>query len=316
MVDTLKFSLWDFERDLIAEISPNLERVTQHTATNGEYYIYGSVPQILDDFNNENMLQVQVYKNRLILTKGSLTKWYVSNNIQTLSKQQIFDALNGLQEKIGVSIQDAKITRLDIGVTLKVEEIPQLYFENMGNMRVTNKQQYSNTSILYKQIKQEFAFYDKLAEYRDKRKEIPPQVADYNLLRYEHRYKNIKAILGRELTIKDLYNDEIITLLFDKWQQGFEAISKTNNIIFDVMNNNIDFELLGTLAILDKVGGESEFYRLLKLKQKAGHIDRHRAHRWREKAKKAIEEYRGIEGSNPIMKELAEKILNSKRYFK
>ena len=106
MYDTVNFRLFQSDADgvdFLAETPCFLENVGEHYY-NGEAVITGSL----------NGLKISLNRYQMKIRDGSLCKWYLGDNLQTMGRGDTQRAIEKLSDTLHVPMSKATITRLDI----------------------------------------------------------------------------------------------------------------------------------------------------------------------------------------------------------
>lgn len=173
---------------------------------------------------------MKVYSNQGgVAVMGSLTKFYLGDNLKTLSRLQIKEAMELLSDTFHLDMLKAKVTRLDFGFNLTMDKVVREYFHLLGLcpklIRLENVSS-KELSVYYrshaKRINRskELCFYDKMVEAN-----LPKHD---NLLRYELRFfKRLSQQLGvSEVLGETLLNDNFYTHLVNLWGGNYFNIEK------------------------------------------------------------------------------------------
>lgn len=231
MYDTIHF--W-IDRTILQNnpyrIKEFLSNVDEYDTTKG-YYI------------RAGLRNFSVYINDAgVSLKGSLSKFYFGNNIQSLSLDDTYKAIEMLSEMLNISLFDAKITRIDIGAVLITKYAPISYFKYFGNKRYFKRSQYMDNTLYYRTDKRSLAFYDKTIEAKKAKINIPDEYLDKNLLRYELRFTQRIAIQlkEKEITGLTLCNNLFFSKLISHWKNEYASIEKINS------NQQLNYEEIST----------------------------------------------------------------------
>lgn len=256
-------------------------RVNANTAT-GELWLDGRLGNM------------KITANRYIMQirDGSLCKWYFGDNFHTLDQDSTRTAIEMLSDTLHLPLSLASITRLDVATNLIMDKPPEVYFEHLGALRYAHR--LAEPSGLYYTTKSKayrLAFYDKGQEYSEKREAIPEPYKDCNVLRYEQRYcKRIAQRLQRpELRAAALYDATTHRELVSRWLSTYNEIRKVNDIKLNTkMFGTIkDFNRLGILSLVERVGGQNEMLAQIAEARKSGEITSKTAYDLRAKVRDA-----------------------------
>ena len=193
--------------------------------SNFEHLIQNKVISIKDDtysisFNVSNFKIRIRFNSEDIPIKlffyGSLPKYYYGNNLAQLDWDSTKKAIQKLSDELSLDLDDAILTRVDVGINLIVKNPVHEYisslvsFPRLESMRFKDSVKFFSKSN-YKAI----TFYDKLNEIRGKDKSIYNSIDEVyrnsNILRFEVcLMKSLKRKLGLDrVYVKDLYRDTV-----------------------------------------------------------------------------------------------------------
>ena len=227
MFDTVH--LWlgqdSVSNSLLAEVpNLNLTHIGEHSR-DGHLSITG---------NLEN-LRISISNNG-ISAKGSLPKFYLGDNFQTLQRQDISNAIGKLSDEMHLDFNQAKVTRLDMAQNLLMSYPPGAYYKFLGNCCYYKRLEQPE-SILYVNSQRQIHFYNKVAEAKHRRLEIPPVWSNQNVLRYEYRMiKRVSKRLKMDLRISDLSNENIYIDLVNKYIEQYKEIIKFQKSTIELKN--------------------------------------------------------------------------------
>lgn len=194
-----------------------------------------------------------------ISLKGSLSKYYLSDNIQTLSLSDSVMAFEMMADELHLPISSAIVKRIDLAQNFLMRYEPEAYYQYLGDCQYYQRLTQPK-SLYYTNSIRQMLFYNKAAEVRAKRQTLPAIWAGQNVLRYENRYTkrltnqfNLPEITAKTLTEKSFYTD-----LINRWQSEYDAINKHNtiNLNFTNMSSPKDFMRQITLLGLNVIGQE------------------------------------------------------------
>lgn len=222
MIDTIKYRLSDYRSGTdFREHIPCLLENPMKSVKEDETFFSG----------NLGNLKVKVSKNSLRV-ENSLCKWYLGDNLQSLTRESIALANEKLSDILHVNMQNADVTRLDIGQNYSTIHKPAVYINSLGELARFRKGVFANEGVNYRTKNIELALYDKLKEHKAKGNKVPADLASQNLLRYELRLmKNIRSTLNRpEFTVKDLSNIDTYNQLQQLYNSMYNKIDKLPEI--------------------------------------------------------------------------------------
>jgi len=166
---------------------------------------------------------IKMSKKRIIF-EGSLAKyWNQGNNIEPLAMEDVWDVLNELTEKFGVSFFAAKVTRLDIAGIVVTDHAFHNYTRCLG-AKSNCRRWWVDTTLYYdnsedpKDTTKQLIVYDKHKEAEYKGMQIPEPFVGKNLFRYELRIKkDLKNQLQKDVIGKTLYQPYFFRQLVTMW---------------------------------------------------------------------------------------------------
>lgn len=264
MYDTLGLRLY-VERGarVLDTLTPILTDVSEHIFNGGDLWISG----------NLGNLKITANSYQVRVKEGSLCKWYLGDNLQVLGKSDTGRAIEALSDVLHLPMAEADVLRLDVAANVILKHPVSCYLEHLGQCRYYKRLQEPD-GIYYTQGAQRLCLYDKIAEVRKQGEDVPELYQGRNVLRYESRYlKRVPARLGRlELKASTLYADDFHREIVRRWHNQYTAICKENEILVNLgmVNSKRDFYRLGTLALVEMAGGESELLEQIAAAQKKG----------------------------------------------
>ncbi|MFA7325711.1 MAG: phage/plasmid replication protein [Candidatus Kapaibacterium sp.] len=183
--------------------------------------------------------KLYTYKNMRIEEKdfniyisGSLTKLALGNNYLNASRNDIRNAANELCKVIGFKINEAVVTRIDLGIVVVTNHCSRMYIEHLRppNNRyewITHK-----TGITFRNESKSIILYDKVEESGNN------SLKNKNLLRYEIQIrKGCKKFLLNECKVSIPNDNKLSTVLTDEYFDFFK--SYLNNTYTMIKKDNI-----------------------------------------------------------------------------
>jgi len=272
-MDTISFTLNKESApntDLMAEISPNLTSITGEGSSYGIHTIYGKLRN----------LDISITEDKVNIRNGSLSKFFLGNNIIELNRSGTQKAIESLSDILHLPIEKAIVKKFHFGINVMLSHEPALYFNYLGNCGKYSRLLQPN-GINYKATNQEFALYDKIKEMKYHREPIPPLFCNRNMLRLERRYNNginnhfNKAKIEASL----LYNEDFYLQVNQEIQNTYNLIKKikTFKIDMNLIKTSRELKNLGIVALIEKEGGLIQALENLKERQKKGLINKAQA---------------------------------------
>lgn len=212
--------------DLLAETPYYLKGITEHQR-NDTICITGFL----------GILRVTVRDTGVSII-GSLPKYYLNDNINTLQRQDVQKAFEQMADEIHLPIVDSKLTRVDIAQNFIVNYKPEAYFNYLGDSRYF-KRLIQPHSLYYTNQNRVKVFYNKIDEIKKGGHLIPEIIQNSHLLRFEYRLTGrVSQSLKKEnMTPKDLFNESIYINFIDEYIKEYENITKHK-----IINSNLNFE--------------------------------------------------------------------------
>lgn len=164
MYDNLDFrlSMDDIgETDFLNEIPNYLNEVSEHNYENG-YILTG----------NLDGLKVSVSERSVKVGKGSLCKYYLGDNFQTLTRTDTKQAIEKLSDTLHLPMDKATVSRIDVAQNFILEHPVEVYYNHLGELPYY-KRSLLDGSLYYNNSKGSLVFYNKIKEQKAKSKPIP-----------------------------------------------------------------------------------------------------------------------------------------------
>lgn len=272
MYDTVNFRLLRSEAggvDFLAETSCYLENVGEHNY-NGELVITGSLKG----------LKISLNRYQMKIKDGSLCKWHLGNNFQTLGRGDTQRAIENLSDTLHIPMSKATVTRLDIAQNFITRHPPEVYLNHLGILKYATRLQEPN-GVYYSQTGGRLCFYDKNREQKNNREPIPELYEGRNVLRYEQRYTNRIASQLKvcEVTGAKLYDEAFYIDILNRWKDTYKAIQKINDVSlnFQAMKSKQQLYKMGVLSLIEQAGGQLQMIEQINEAQKRGELSKKQA---------------------------------------
>lgn len=315
MLDTVDFRLTRDEVTgcgFLDEVTPHLnpDTIGVHSYTNGDV--------VTAKLGN---LSVTVTPRQVKVKNGSLCKWMLGDNYQTLTRTDIKRAVEALSDTLHLPFDKADITRLDFGCCIPVKEPTANYFNHLGVLNCSKRLPQAD-GLYYSMYQgaQQLCFYDKCRESRSKGESIPDLYKEADILRYEMRLlKGVPKLLGvAEVKGATLYDEGFYISLCNRWRNAYMQIRKINEVSlnFDYMTGVKELQKMGVLSLVERVGGELAMIDQINEAQKRGQLHRRKAYELRKAVKEACAIQEGLTTSTTAIPELDKKITEAVRYYR
>ena len=311
MFDSINFKLTrsDYNgADFLSEVPCYITDISEHHYNNGIV-----ITGCLDN------LKVSCNEYQIKIKDGSLCKWYLGDNLQTMGRKDTERAVEKLSDLLHLPIGKALITRIDVSQNFIMQHPPKVYMNHLGAMK--NAARLEEPSSLYCR-KQDcgLCFYDKAREQRDKKEPLPELFENRNVLRYEQRYeRRIAKHLGvAEVRASMLYDEAFYIDLLNRWRDAYTSIQKINDVQlnFEVMRNKKDLNRMGVLALVENVGGLNAMMNQIAEAQQQGKLNKKQAYDLRQAVKDACALKDGLVVENEAIAELNKKVVEAVRFYR
>jgi len=309
MYDTVNFWL-STEMLNYQNVSKSLQQlsdVTEHTKDDGQIHISGC----LDNYKVN-------YSGQGISFKGSLAKYFLSDNFHTLTRSDSARAIEKMSDELCLPIDRAKVTRTDFAQNFLMRFAPEAYYLYLGESKYY-KRLSQPKSVYWSNGNRTKLVYNKVAEAKVKKQPLPDVWKGQNVLRYELRYtKRLpKQFNTPEVKTSDLSDEKFYMTLFDKWQAEYEAIDKIQSFNFNLskMNSPNDFWKQINLLAVNMIGQDRIMQEIENLRHQRA-LNRLEYYSRLKKELKELCKTPGMTTQSDLVAELDKKIKNAKRYYR
>lgn len=222
MYDTVNtFLSWDKVGSYnLSTLTDVLSDVTEHNNNN-----YRSITGNLKNY------KVVGFETGIFL-KGSIAKYINGDNLHTLTRSGMQQAIEELSDKLHLPIWMADVTRVDLATHFIMKyEVPE-YYKYLGEKRYFKRLQATTDTLYYNTTPRKIIFYDKSKEAKKKGVNIPVVYIGENLLRYEIRHEGRlrKQFNLPEVTVSTLYQEDFYIKLINIWIHEYFNIQKINRV--------------------------------------------------------------------------------------
>lgn len=294
--------------DFLAETSQYIDNVSEHTFASGGVSLSGYLGN----------LKVSITDRSIKISEGSLCKYYLGDNFQTMTRGDTKRAIEQMSDALHLPLALADVTRIDIAQNFIMQHPPEHYYLHLGNLNKYSRLEQSH-SVYYQNSKRQLLFYNKVREQKTKRLPIPELYRGKNVLRFEMRYRNkLRSEFGLErVTAADLYDESFYMGIVDKWAGAYKAIKKINilQIDFSKMRTKRELLLMSLADLVHRSGGELLFCQQIKQAQQQGKLTPKQAHDHREAVKEACN-YKPIAHQSELITELDGKISDAVKHYR
>ena len=250
---------------------------------------------------------------------ASLCKWYLGDNFQELGRGTTQQAIEKLSDDLHLPMDRATITRLDVGVNIITQHPPATYLNHLGVLANAKRLQQPK-GLYYSKRNEVLCFYDKVMECKAHNELLPPLYRGRNVLRYEQRYMHrihsrlkVPAVTGATL-----YDEAFYMAVLERFFKTYKAIKKINDIKpnFKIMKGRKDFQRMGVLSLIERLGGEIELTNQINEAQQRGELTSKQAYDLRNEVRKACEIKDGFTEPNEQITELDKKISEAVKFYR
>lgn len=311
MYDTVNFRLFQSEAggvDFLSETACYLENVGEHYYS-GETVITGSL----------SGLKISLNRYQMKIKDGSLCKWYLGDNFQTMGRGDTQRAMERLSDALHVPMSKATVTRLDIAQNFITRYPPEVYLNHLGMLKYATRLQEPN-GVYYKRTGGRLCFYDKNREQKNNREPIPELYEGRNVLRYEQRYTNriSSQLKVCEVTGGMLYNEAFYIDILNRWKDTYKAIQKINDVSlnFQAMKSKQQLYKMGVLSLIEQVGGQIQMIEQINEAQKRGELSKKQAFDLRTAVNEACKIRDGLTVTNEAIQELDKKVSEAVKFYR
>lgn len=230
-----KVKLW-IDRTIVGEQFPTIVNYldganTQINHQTGEVRTYGSLEG----------LKVSIFVGGLYVV-GSLAKYLYGSNVYSLDRHTTTQAVEKLSDALHLQADEAMVTGVEFGTNFLMMHQVQEYLAKLGDMPRLGRYHFEPSTLYYKgtgkQQPKVFAFYDKIADAKNKGAIYPNNLNGANLLRYEMR---LNGRLPHQLRVPEvkastLYQTPFYKMMVKRYQDSYFSITKLNQIKTNVMS--------------------------------------------------------------------------------
>ncbi len=294
--------------NFIESTAPYLNITGEHYYENG-VWLSGSVGN----------LNLGMNEKCLTIKDGSICKWHLGDNWQTMGRSDTQRAIEQLSDTLHLPLSNAVVTRVDIAQNFIVKHPPGTYLNHLG-VYYPYKRLVQPDSLYYNGAKEQLVFYDKAKEQRQKREVVPSLYIGRNTLRYEQRYKRSLPKIFKVEAVRagDLYNERFYSELLKRWRDSYRAIKKINNITinFDAMRGIRDMNIAGRLLYIEQMGGELAMLQQITDAQKRGELSKRQADELKRTTRETCKERANFTEPSDAINELNKKVDDAVKLYR
>ena len=306
MYDTIHIFKEERAGNVLAMTPQYLENVSEHLR-DGRYSVSGTL----------NNLKVNVFDSGVSI-KGSLAKYYLNDNIQTLRRQDTARAIEQLSDELHFKVNQALVTRLDFAHNFVMDNEPEVYYPYLGEAQYF-KRYLQPKSLYYKNGNRTKLFYNKLSEAEYRAVTIPQIVTGRHLLRFEIRYSRrlSKQLKEPEVKTGTLSDESFYIKLIDRYISEYQSIHKNSGFKFDEDNMATpkDFWIQLALIKADEIGQDRLMQQIDEWRAKGVFSKPEYYSRLKKEIRDKSKKYKPSDRTH-LIEELDSKIIALKRYYR
>lgn len=253
-------------------------------------------------------LRITVSEN-LLMIDFSVPKFWNGNNIYSLTRVQIENAFQSLQDSLSLDLSNAFVSRVDIAQTFRVKYPAKFYCEAILMQQGKKFQNYRPGTNVF-DTRRVWAFYDKGEECKKKQIELPFELKGQNILRYEHRIKkDVRRVTKfTDLVFKDLTKPKVYNRLIEIWMKGYFDLQKEKVLLPPEIKLSSDLKNFLAYKGLESLGGYSSVLKLIDASRDVKLAKNYKRRSDMFSMLRKLNSNRKISKENKYVKELNEKI--------
>jgi hypothetical protein len=247
---------------------------------------------------NLRNLRVKVWLRSIWLT-GSLAKFHLGSNIETLSREETPRAIERLSDELQQPMAEARVYRVDVAQTFEMERPPADYWRCFLTPTRMMRVEVPEKCLTFRNDQRAIVFYDKLAEMR-RRRACSEDRADKggasritgnpNLLRYEVQFKRrlARAFGEKGITAASLSNPAFYEKVVGRWEAEYFKLERISSFLRPVRGSTVR-PIMNYFAVMGLyVYGPQRAFDDVVADQHAGLIDKSQAQRRRTKIRELL----------------------------
>lgn len=252
---------------------------------------------------------------------NSISKYYHGNNVENLTREDFKRAIIKLNDALGFSVDDFKVTKLDVAANLFVDLPPSNYINQFGEYPRVSRLPVFEHSIQYKATNHLTRVYDKVKETG--KSKLPFEHFGKEIIRIEHSFKGYLAKQLKhnkpKVTVSDLYDEDFFNRIKDIWAERFHKIKKRNIPTLinwdDISTTKKAIEMI-VGVLINSCENHDEIFKCLFSELKNRNPLKYP--KYYTKVKKDLQNLINspiVTGESPLIKELDEKVEDFRLYF-
>lgn len=276
----------------VVKLPHALSNVTDCLTDKGEHYITGNIKNMYVKIRGE-----------ACYVSGSLNKFLNGNSLVNMTRQDTQFAIEKLEDELELILGNFKVTKLEFGNCIEVENAPIDYIRLMDHVP-RHKKFIMPNSVYFKIGSKKLSFYDKIKEMKEKNQPIPIQFEGKNMIKAEVERTRLSKQFNKVVMATDLYQKDFFLMLENDWKNqliGIKTMGSSKPTTLKMTSSQYkDYviaqfvELMGVEAIIQSIDQDRSFFSSPKEVQRM---------------KSAIRNSKQLVQNNPLVIELTEKIM-------
>ena len=243
-------------------------------------------------------LRVRVYIDAIWLT-GSLPKFHLGANIETLHRQETERAIQRLSDELHQPMSEARVFRLDVAQTFAMERRPWEYWQYFLAPTRMARLEFPNRTLTFRNTQRAILLYDKLAEMRREEKnsnrhagylDLGRFAGHPNFLRYEAQFKRrLNKVFGEVgLRAASLSNPVFYRKAIEKWEAEYLKLGRISSVSRQALGTTMKSAVNHLAAFGLRSFPPQNYFDHIAAEQRAGRIQAHQAVRMRNKCRELL----------------------------
>lgn len=269
----------------MSKLTETTERIDRNT---GEICYFGKLQN----------LKVKVSAGGIRVT-GSLAKFHLGSNIETLPRKETAPAIEHLSDELNQPMAHARVFRVDVAQTFAMERPPADYWRSFLAPTRMMRIEVPDETLTFRNSLRSILFYDKLAEMRRKRERFddrdengrPSRFHGHsNLLRYEVQFKKSlgRAFDEKELRAASLSDPAFYEKVVRKWEEYYFKLGRVPSVPQPVRGTTVKSYVNSLAAAWLRAIGPHRSFDDIEADLHACVINKHQAHRLRKKTRELL----------------------------
>lgn len=234
-----------------------LDHAKKNYNTNYTYIGKNATGENVNFRNQIGNLSITTSKDCIKIKKGSMCKFHNGENFSAFDQSSLADSLEILRNRLHLPIENSRVSRLDFAYNIVLDNPIELYLKYLGYHRNYRRLEQDN-GLYYRLNIRELVLYDKIMEAKLRKKAIPPEFLNHNVLRYELRFKKnpAKQLDMNEITLYDLCRQKVYENIKNRWKDEYNQIPKLiAKVNFQPTRSIIELKnMLAYMQIVDQIG--------------------------------------------------------------